>query len=373
MAESKKIQFDFVDVPHPGESVSEYIDYFRWSQRELARRTGLSPKTISEICSGKSAISVTTAMAFEKVFGRPASFWLSLQQQFEEAQARSKEVDNSKKWREWTRSFPLKKMRELELLPSPESGDFTALLSFFGVSSPESWERVWEASRLSYRQTRVAEPNEFAVSAWVRATELEANEQPVSDFDEQALKGALPELRALTRVNASKIMEPVTSICNGVGVAVVWMPEFPKTGISGCARWFGDRALVALSLRYKTDDQMWFTFFHEIGHILLHRKTHSFVIDNVVEGFDDGVVDPVIQKQEDEANRFAADLLIPPLTLEQYIKKGLFDSESIRRFSKELGVSPGIVVGRLQREKILEPYQGNAFKQRLEFGIGTVH
>ena len=55
-------------------------------------------------------------------------------------------------------------------------------------------------------------------------------------------------------------------MCAAVGVAVVVVPELPHTGISGCARWLSDgRALIGLTLRYKTDDQMWFTFFHELA------------------------------------------------------------------------------------------------------------
>lgn len=69
---------DPVPTIHPGEIVLDYLEVHDWSQRELARRTGLAPKTISEICSGKAPISPTTALALEKVFRRPAHFWLNL-------------------------------------------------------------------------------------------------------------------------------------------------------------------------------------------------------------------------------------------------------------------------------------------------------
>ena len=44
--------------PHPGEVVADYLEFHGWAQRDLARRTGLTPKTISEICSGKASVSV---------------------------------------------------------------------------------------------------------------------------------------------------------------------------------------------------------------------------------------------------------------------------------------------------------------------------
>src|SRR5882672_2194033 len=62
-------------VPHPGEMVIDYLDFHGWSQSDLARRTGLTPKTISEICNGKVPITTSTALAFERVFQRPAHMW----------------------------------------------------------------------------------------------------------------------------------------------------------------------------------------------------------------------------------------------------------------------------------------------------------
>ncbi len=37
------------------------------------------------------------------------------------------------------------------------------------------------------------------------------------------------------------------------------------------------QAPIRLSLRHKTDDHLWFTFFHEAGHILLHGKRLTFI------------------------------------------------------------------------------------------------
>src|SRR5215472_18958282 len=86
-----KTSFEPTSVPHPGDTVQEYLDFQEWSQRDLARRTGLTPKTISEICNGKAPITPPTALAFEKAFQRPAHFWLNLQRDFDEAAARSRE------------------------------------------------------------------------------------------------------------------------------------------------------------------------------------------------------------------------------------------------------------------------------------------
>src|SRR5581483_6573635 len=107
--------------------------------------------------------------------------------------------------------------------------------------------------------------------------ELVAQGIDLSDFVEDNLRSLLPELRKLTRLRADSIMDTLQEMCARAGVAVGLVPEIHNTGISGCARWLSERrALVALTLRYKTDDQFWFTVFHELGHILLHRNKRSF-------------------------------------------------------------------------------------------------
>lgn len=355
-------------VPHPGKAVVEYLDFHGWSQRDLARRSGLTPKTISEICNGKAPITPPTALAFEKVFQRPAHLWLNLQRHFDEAEARRHELAKSSQWSEWVRNFPLKEMKRLRFsLPAGRS-DAEILLNFFGVSSPESWNSVWKAFAVVYRQTREFKTKEESIAAWVRETELVARELDVAEFDEQRLRSSLDGLRHLTRTRAEEIIDPVQKICASAGVAVVWVPELRNTGISGCARWLSDKkALVGLTLRYKTDDQLWFTLFHEIGHILLHRNKRSFVLDNAAEDLSDRVVDPEMQQYEAEASRFSADMLIPPRALSDFIRRGVFTNDSIHDFAEVIGVGPGIVVGRLQHEGLLARHQGNALKQKLDW------
>lgn len=364
------IVFESTAVPHPGDAVVEYLELREWSQRDLARRTGLAPKTISEICNGKAPITATTALALEKVLQRPAHFWLNLQRQFDEAEARREGVRRSTEWGAWAAKFPLQEIRRLIPSAAGKRSDVDMLLNFLGVSSPMSWASVWDAAQVSYRQTRRFRTSAEAMSAWVRATELVAADLELADFNEELLRSSIPALKRCTRERVDEIVGTVQKLCASAGVAFVLVPEFRQTGISGCARWLGDRkALVALSLRYKTDDQLWFTFFHELGHILLHRKRQSFVLDNPAEDVTDGIVDPQMQQYEEEANRFSRDTLIPPKALADFIDRNDFRSDAIHDFAEGVGVSPGIVIGRLQFEGVLARHKGNSLKQRLAWHI----
>jgi HTH-type transcriptional regulator/antitoxin HigA len=367
-----RLVYEPLTVTHPGETVVDYLEFNGWSQRDLARRIGLTPKTISEICNGKAPISPTTALALELVFKRPAHFWLNLQVQFDEAEARRNATAKLKEWQDWAEQFPLKALKQYKWLEvkEPYQSEVTALLNFLGVSSPESWKSVWNASHVAYRQTRKFRTSIEAISAWGRASELLAEqfaeEHDIKEFDENRFKSALNTIRKLTGISFGPAKSEMESLCAAAGVIVVIVPELPFTGISGCARWLSDkRAFIGLTLRYRTDDQFWFTFFHEAAHILLHRKKYVFILDNAADNLMDKVVDPEMQKQEEEANRFAADTLIPSKALSQFIQKKDFSNDAIHQFAEEQGIGPGIVVGRLQHDKVLGQYQGNHLKQKL--------
>lgn len=367
MNNDTQLAYEPMTTAHPGETVVDYLDSKCWSQRDLARRTGLTPKTVSEICNGKAPITPPTALALEKVLQRPAHFWLNLQRQFDEAEARQQAAAKFDQWDDWAKKFPLKELKKYEWLElkGPQYSVVDALLSFLGVSSPESWDAVWKASNVSYRQTQRAQTSPEAVAAWVRQAELDAEEINVKEFDENRLRSSLDELRKLSakRVDLTEIEK----ICAAAGVAFVVLPELPKTGISGCARWLTDKkALIGLTLRYKRADHFWFTFFHEIAHLLLHKKKHDFILDNAIGLLTDKIVDPEMQRYEEEANRFAADTLIPPAALFWFLKKGVFTTDSICSFSKELNIGPGIVVGRLQHDGHLRQHQGNTLHQWLK-------
>ena len=90
---------------------------------------------------------------------------------------------------------------------------------------------------------------------------------------------ALDDIRALTAKTDSRAFRTrlAAALCPSRRRGGVYSC-LPKTCVSGATRWVGsDKAIIQLSLRYKTNDHLWFTFFHEAGHILLHGKKELFI------------------------------------------------------------------------------------------------
>jgi len=358
MVNSKnQYQPDFVTPP--GETLEEILEVVCMSQVDLARRMGRPVKTINEIIKGKAGITPETALQLELVLDTPASFWNNREKRFRESLARNEEREQLEEHIKWLENFPIKEMIKFGWIDSYTDAidQLREVLNFFGVVSPVQWTEMWMKTDAVFRKSPAFEADPFAVAAWLRKGELEAQEIDTAAYDKKEFITSLQRIRYLTNEGPDKFVPEVGNLCAKAGVTTVFIRELPKSRTSGATRWLTPKkALIQLSLRYKTNDHLWFTFFHEAGHILLHGKRDVFL--------EDGSSDT---EKEQQADRFASDFLIPPdeyAVLRPSYKK-VFSHSDVIRFATKIGVAPGIVVGRLQHDRKIPQSHLNKLKQRL--------
>lgn len=338
----------------PGEVLEDYLDACGMTQSELSDRLGFSKKTINEIIKGKAPVTPDTSLKLERVFGRPAHFWNNLEQQYREDIARIAEQERLRNHLDWLKSVPVHQMAKLGFIQkfSNKLEQLNEVLKFFAVASPEQWRVVWEEHQVAYRQqSEKFEPCAKAVSAWLRQGEIQAHRINCAPYEKKKFQETLTEIRTLTRAEPQEFQPKLIELCANTGVAIAFVPDLPKTGVSGATRWIGEKALIQLSLRYKSNDQLWFTFFHEAGHILKHGRKEIFLEGNGMNG-----------EKEEEANQFARDFLIPPKAYREFTSCGRPTLKDVSRFAGEVDIAPGIVVGRLQHEGLLAMDIGNKLK-----------
>jgi len=362
MVNSLQNEYQPDSVSAPGETLAETLDTLGMSQTELAKRMGRPIKTINEIIQGKAAITPETALQLEQVLSVPASFWLKLEQHYREALARLNEEQRLCSWIEWIKAFPVREMIHRGWLPSCNSKpqQVFEVLKFFGVASPDAWKEVWEHQVIRYRRSP-AHHNIEAVTTWLRQGEIQAQAVETKPYNADVFRNSLIHIRSLTVKPVNFFQKELVRLCADAGVVVVFVPELPGTGICGATRWLTPtKALIQLSLRYKTDDQLWFTFFHEAGHILLHGKRKLF-LDLEIDHKSN-------EEHETQANTFAADMLVDPTEWRQFVAHRSYCKKvNIQTFAQRMGIAPGIIVGRLQHEKLLPFDYCNSFKHHLEW------
>lgn len=345
----------------PGEILQEALEDRDMSQSELARRMGRPIKTINEIVNGKAAITPDTAIQLERTLGITATFWNNLEAAYREHLARERAREELEAEAAWVDAFPVKELAEHGLVErGPTKADTLAsLLRFFGMSNPRTWERHWLAPAAAFRASPAFDSSPHAVAAWLRWGEREAANIPTEPFDAARLRQVLTEIRGLTRQEPfMQTLARVQSLLASAGVALVITPEVGKTRLSGAARWLSpDKAIIQLSLRHKSNDHFWFSLFHEVRHLLTRKRTDF--IDVNVEADDD-------TPDERAADQFARDTLIPPQAYAAFVRSGSFSESAIREFAKDIGIAPGIVVGRLQRDKHIPPSHHNNLKKPIK-------
>ncbi|MEK3955358.1 HigA family addiction module antitoxin [Psychrobacillus sp. FSL K6-1464] len=348
----------------PGETINELLEHYNMTQKELASRIELSLKTVNEIVKGKASISYETATKLENVFSIEASFWNNLEKNYQEQLA---EVERKKKLEMQIgelKKFPIKELQKRKWIPqdkeTPENKVDT-LLKYFGVSSFEAMYSLITDTKIlegAYRITPELSINEYALICWIRKGEIEASEIITLPFDKRSAMSKLSEIRKLTTETDPKVFIPkLQEICSSFGVAIVFVPELKGSRVSGLTRWLTPKpkAIIQLSVRYKTNDSLWFTLFHELGHVLLHEKKPFVEFSKYRE-----------DKTEHEADAFAANILIPPKDYKAFLSRPI-SRKSILDFSNEIGIHPGIIVGRLQNEKKIPWSYMNDLKVRYQW------
>jgi HTH-type transcriptional regulator/antitoxin HigA len=344
----------------PGEYLEEVIAEQGMTKEELARRMGRPATKLSPIFKGEKAITPDTALQLERVVGVPAHVWTGLESEYRLTLARNVEAEHEKECQAEASLVP--KFCYPELVKLGEAPDtrkpaerVRALQAYLGVASLHS-ALGSQRYQAAFRCGKAGERSPEAVAAWLRLGERRGQKLSCAPYDETRLRNALDDLRAMTQLRPVEFKSCLTSKLSECGVALVICPHFPKTRAHGATFWLGrEKAVLMLTIRGKWADIFWFSLFHEIGHILLHGKQAVILEDDESN------------EREKEADSFASNVLIPEDAYRRFRAQGRFYADDVKAFAEKLGIHPGIVVGRLQHDAMLNPEWLNEMRVRYEF------
>jgi HTH-type transcriptional regulator/antitoxin HigA len=341
-------------VSPPGETIADVLRERKLTVGEFSQRIGQTQEQTAELLLGHSKITLGLARRLSDVLGGSVEFWMARDFRYHQQIAKPGLIDNA-----WLRELPLADMVRLGWIreaPEP-SQQLADCLTFFGVPNIAAWHRAFGKleQKFAFRTSPSFESRPAAVAAWLRQGELEAEKIDCAPWNAQHFQAALSEIRGLTREKDPEVFLPeLQRICAQAGVAVVIVRAPAGCHASGATRFVTpQKAMLLLSFRFLSDDQFWFSFFHEAGHVLLHGKQEVFI-----EGIETPNASP-----EQEANEFAASTLVPP-QYESELMRVRSNKYDLVRFARRIGVSPGIVVGQLQHYGKIKHNHFNGLKRR---------
>ena len=346
-------------ISPPGSTIGTLLASKGLSFEQFADLAEFEVEFIKELVSGVGTIDAHCASVLETHLGPSAEFWLRRESQYRNSLARKAIANTPISEREFVGRFPMADLKKCGWIPevSSLSEKVKAILDFFGVRSISEWQSAFgnAVSVAAFRTSPTIEANPFAVAAWLRKGEQESDGVTCSPSSRSSLENRISDMRKLVRIKDPAVFLPkLTEICADCGVALV-IARAPKgCRASGATRFLSaDKALIIMSFRHRTDDQFWFTFFHEIAHLVLHTREALFLEDG----------SEVTEEEEIEANQFAANVLVPDESRDE-LASTRCNMKSIVAFARKIGLTPGIVVGQLQHIGRIKYDRLNSMKRR---------
>jgi HTH-type transcriptional regulator/antitoxin HigA len=353
---NNKLQYNPNFVVHPGETLEETLADFNISQKDLSLRIGITEKHISNIINGKVSITPEIALKLSKVFGNSVSFWNNLQKNYDQDLVRIESNNKLETEIEVAKKYNYKELAIYKLVPivSNWREKVSNLQTYFGV---DSLFYISKVEGISFRNMKTG-CDKNALSSWLRFGEIEFKKIHLAEYNESKLKEAIKELRKLTFL-PKDYYKTLQSLCAECGVAIVYTPYFKNIKINGAVRWIGENPLIQLNSKGVSSDVFWFTLFHEIGHVILHGKKDKF-LDFGGENND---------VKEKEADKFAADLLIPSEKYTEILSKKSLSTNEAKEITNSLGIDISVLTGRFAHDKLLKWSDHNKFRKEIHIQL----
>ena len=321
----------------PGATIKEQLVDRGMSQKEFAARMEMTEKHISRLINGEVQLTPEVAMRLEMVLGVPAHFWSNLESIYREKIAKVQAENDMAEDLEILKKIPYNEMAKNQWVEPTRKNEERVfnLRKFFEVVRLGILQYPL-IPNIAYRRTGTGEKSDYALLAWAQKAKLEARSIPTSAINIERLKALIPSIREMSLQDPERFCPVLCDELSGCGIALVFLPHIGGSFLHGATFYDGSKIVVGMTVRGKDADRFWFSLFHEFGHIVYGHIGNS---------------NGTSQEEEDAADAFARDTLIPDLVFEQFVAANSFDRQSIIEFAKRLRIDPGIVVGRLQKEQ----------------------
>jgi len=354
-----EIKNSIIAIP-PGETIKDQLKIREMHQTEFAKRMGMSTKHISQLINGKVPLTHQTTLKLESVLGIPARFWNNLEAIYQEDLARIEQEIELEEELSIVALIPFNEMAKKGWVKATKIAHekVDELRSYFGVASLKNLVNINKLEAV-FRKLDNGKASDYALSAWLQKGYLEAHSIETEPFNKSKLRSMIPELRSLANEDPDIFQHRLTSLLSKCGVALVFLPHLKGTYAHGATMWpTKHKAIVLISLRGKDADRFWFSLFHEIGHLILHKKDDEFI------HYDDIALQDEL---EIEADQFSSDLLISPDAYHKFISANDFSALAVQQFSRSISIPSGVIVGRLQHDKYIPYTNLNKLKTKYQW------
>ncbi|HFR3691743.1 HigA family addiction module antidote protein [Streptococcus suis] len=337
---------------HPGSYVEEIIEDLNITQKEFAERLGVSPKTISKIVNAEESISKDTANKLSKLTGISIETWLQLQSTYDikALEIENQKIEDEKSIINLIDFTYFKKHGFIQSKTYSLHQKIIELRKLLRISNLTYLTQFNQA--VSYRNTKGFDEKSIVNSnIMLELATIHAKDATGNKLDRKRLENLLSELREMTLQQPEEFYPVLKEKLLECGVVLVGLPKLTNASLNGATKRFKTGSVLLLMTdKQKYSDVFWFSLFHEIGHII-NGDFYSNYTD-----------EEAYREKEDLADTFAKETLINPIAYEEFLRENNVDRQGIITFAESINIHPSIVLGRLQKEGIVDYHQYNDLK-----------
>lgn len=334
---SNYIEYNDKVAFHPGYYLKEIVDESGLTQEDFAKRLGTTPKNLSILIKGDQSLSIDIATKLSRMLGTTITYWLNLQQAYDEKLAEIQSDEELVRERQGFKLIDYKYFRDYFRLPDlPRQVDeqIKYVRQFLSISSLVVLEEENLAVNFRSYSEKLSKSNTVNANAMVQIAVNKTLRMEIQKYNKRKFEKAVDFALTQTR-NHDSFYPAIRKAFGEAGVALVALPNLKNSGVNGASKRVNGKVMLMVNDRRHFADTFWFTLFHEIGHILNGDLGISFA-----------------GQKEDEADLYARTKLIPQEKYEAFIQSHhRFDEAAIREFADSIDRDPGIVLGRLLTDK----------------------
>lgn len=357
---SNYIEYNNTIAFHPGYYIKEIVDESKLTQEDFAKRLDTTPKNLSLLLRGEQNLSIDIAMKLARMLGTSVSYWLNLQNTYDALITEFKSDEELAIERKVFESLDYKYFRDnfgLPNLPRKIDEQIKAVRNFLNVATLKVFTKKDMAVSFRSSTEELTETNTIKANAMVQIATNKALKVDAPQFNKRGFEEATEYALTLTR-NHNEFYPLLYKAFLEVGVIFIILPNLSGSKINGATKKVGNNIMLMVNDRRLNADSFWFTLFHEIGHIVNGDYGISFEKET--------------GEQEELANKYAEEKLIPSKEYLDFKEKQQFDMRSILIFAEQINRDPGIVLGRLQNDGIIGFNDWTMNSLRQKYKIKTV-
>jgi HTH-type transcriptional regulator/antitoxin HigA len=342
------------EIIHPGIILKNILQNNGMSQKELSSAIGKTTSVINDIISGKRNINVEIAVLLEAVFDSiTAKDWMDYQASYDLHQTRNvpKIMEIQKSIKDWKRLEDIVNIGVLKkrtILGKSNESDMSFLYSLYNVSTFEDlYSRISKSQEVAcFKKSSSYQTDHINLNTWILLTRIASTEKKIMvPFKKININLLIEKLNGVFYDNINTIQRLEEALAE-FGIKFVMEKKLEKVPVDGYSFWSGNNPTIAITQRSNWLDNIAFTIFHELGHILMHlHKDCDFDFLDTETSVSSG------KEKESEANDFAGKAIWGDFDYKsafRHLAQPFAAKNKLNQLANQKRINIGIVVGQYQ-------------------------